>query len=301
VDVLVKLSDSMTSSIFYDTLPTKVDQYTMKPFVRGPYSSVDYLGTSVNSISATKNYIYYYDGKFIAAYYKNNGKLAKLDSIIGKTQNFQQGIVADNCGNVIVGADSGRIRVYYFNGTNFQLKKQITIFPNSKRCVLDLAYDKDRNLIVFSGDSMAGTIINPVNCESSKATEFYVYPNKRCSHFAFAQVKFADTTKSYTFTWYDSTTNKVIRKIPNTNSLETLSTIEFQITITWFLLSKKMVAIPLFRIFGYMQFQLTTPPLILHFVRDNPSNTRTNSILAIPIQSIPSIHFLVVTHWSDIQ
>ena len=213
VDVLVKLSDSMTSSIFYDTLPTKVDQYTMKPFVRGPYSSVGYLGTSVNSLSATKNYIYYYDGKFIAAYYKTNGNLAKLDSLVGKTQNFQQGIVADNCGNVIVGGDSGRIKVYYFNGTNFQLKKQITIFPNSKRCVLDLAYDKDRNLIVFSGDSMAGTIINPVNCESSKATEFYVYPNKRCSNFAFAQVKFADTTKSYTFTWYDSTTNKVIRKI----------------------------------------------------------------------------------------
>ena len=60
---------------------------------------------------------------------------------------------------------------------------------------------------------MVGTVINPVDCESSKTTEFYVYPQKRCSNFAYAQVKYPDTTKSYTFTWFDSTTNKVVRKI----------------------------------------------------------------------------------------
>jgi gliding motility-associated-like protein len=213
VDVLAKLTDSLNSTVWYDTLITKLDQYCLKPYVPTTTLSKISIGNSTNSIVATKNYIYYYDGKFIAAYNKSNGSLQKLDSLPGEKQSFQQGIIADNCGNVIVGADSGRLKVFKFDGSSFSWVKNVVVFPNSPRCVLDLVYDKERNLLVFSGDSMVGTIINPVDCESSKTTEFYVYPQKRCSNFAFAQVKYPDTTKSYTFTWFDSTTNKVIRKI----------------------------------------------------------------------------------------
>ena len=213
VDVLAKLSDSMNAAIWYDTLQTKIDQFLIKPYVPSLIFPKRTIGKSTNSIIATKNYIYYYDGKFIAAYNKNNGSLQCLDSLGGKTQSFQQGIVADNCGNVIVGADSGRLKVFKFDNVSFKWVKNIEVFPNSPRCVLDLTLDKDRNLLVFSGDSMVGTAINPVDCEASKTTEFYVYPKKRCSNFAFAQVNYPDTSKSYTFTWFDSTANKVARKV----------------------------------------------------------------------------------------
>jgi gliding motility-associated-like protein len=213
VDVLAKLSDSLNSTIWYDTLPTKIDQYFIKPYVPTLIFPKRQLGRGTNSIAATKNYIYYYDGRYLAAYNKNNGSLRCLDSLEGKTQSFQQGIVADNCGNVVIGADSGRLKVFKFNDTSFQWVKNIQVFPNTPRCVLDLTLDKDRNLLVFSGDSMVGTAINPVDCDASKATEFYVYPQKRCSHFAFAEVMYPDTAKSYTFTWFDSTTNEVVQKV----------------------------------------------------------------------------------------
>jgi gliding motility-associated-like protein len=214
VDVLAKLSDSLNSSIWYDTLITKINQYSIKPYVPTKSTTTGtVIGNSTNSIVATKNYIYYYDGKFIAAYNKSTGSLICLDSLNGSKQSFQQGIVADNCGNVIVGSDSGRLQVFKFNGSVFSWIKNIVVFPNTERCILDLIFDKNRNVLVFSGDSMAGVISNPVDCESSKTTEFFVYPNKRCSNFAYAQIKFADTTKSYTFTWYDSTTNKIVKKV----------------------------------------------------------------------------------------
>jgi gliding motility-associated-like protein len=215
VDVLAKLGDSLNSSVWYDTLSTKINQFSIKPYI--PTFSTNYvkIGNSTNSIAATKNYIFYYDGKFIACYNKNNGALVQLDSIPQKKQSFQQGIVADNCGNLVVGADSGRLKVFEFNGSSFKWVKDIVVFPNSPRCVLDLSFDKDRNVLVFSGDSMVGTVISPVNCNASKTTEFYVYPQKRCSKFAYAQVEFPDTTKSYTFTWFDSTDNKVVRKVTN--------------------------------------------------------------------------------------
>ncbi len=217
-DVMGKLSDSLNGTKWYDTLKTKIPIQTLKPFVKGKYTNPGTIvGSSSNSLAVTKNYLFYYDGKYLGAYNKYNGKLIRIDSIPNKKQSFQQGIVADNCGNVIIGADSGRIKVYKFNGSSFQYIKKVVVYANSPRCILDLTYDKDRNVLVFSGDSMAGVISNPVSCEVSKTTEFYVYPNKRCSNFAFAHVKFPDTTKSYTFIWYDSTTNKIARKITKFN------------------------------------------------------------------------------------
>ncbi len=214
IDVIAKLTDSMTGTIWIDSIKTNINPKTIKPFVPNKYTPATLtLGFSTNSISVTKNYLYYYDGKFLGAYNKYNGKLIQLDSIPNKKQSFQQGIVADNCGNVIVGADSGRLKIFKFDGSNFTYIKKLLVFPNSPRCVLDLTYDKDRNVLIFCGDSMAGIVSNPVSCEASKTTEFYVYPNKRCSNFAYAHVKYPDTTKSYTFIWYDSTTNKISRKV----------------------------------------------------------------------------------------
>ena len=214
VDVIAKLTDSMTGTVWRDSLQTNLKATTIKPYVPSSMTTAGTsIGFSTNSLSVTKNFVYYYDGKFISAHNKFSGNLVKLDSIPGKIQSFQQGIVADNCGNIVVGSDSGRLKLFQFNGSTFNFIKNIIVFPNSARCVLDLMYDKDRNVLVFSGDSMVGTISNPANCEASKTTEFYVYPNKRCSNFAFAQIKYPDTTKSYTFIWYDSTSNKISRKI----------------------------------------------------------------------------------------
>ncbi len=213
VDVLAKLTDSLTGTLWYDTLLTKIDQWTIKPLVPRYLNQKISIGYSTNSIAATKNYIYYYDGKFIAAYNKFSGALVKLDSLVGKSQSFQQGIVADNCGNIVVGSDSGRLKVFKFDGSNFKWIKNVSVYPNSDRCVLDLSWDKDRNVLVFSGDSMVGVVSNPVNCEASKTTEFSVYPVNRCSYFAYADIKYPDTTKAYTFSWFDSTENKVVRKV----------------------------------------------------------------------------------------
>jgi len=212
VDVIAKLTDSLNATLWYDTLLTKIDQWTIKPLVPRYANQNTSIGFSTNSIAATKNYLYYYDGKFIAAYNKFSGALVKLDSLSGKLPSFQQGIVADNCGNVVVGADSGRLKVFRFDGSDFKWIKNVTVYPNSDRCVLDLSWDKDRNVLVFSGDSMVGVVSNPIDCEASKTTEFSVYPVNRCSYFAYAEINYPDTTKSYTFTWFDSTENKVVRK-----------------------------------------------------------------------------------------
>ena len=175
------------------------------------------ISNSANVLSLNKNYLFYYDGKFLAAYNKITGKfVGNVDSSSKKIPLDIQGIAADDCNNIYVGGDSATIRIYNFNGTNFKLLKVLNpLNSTSKQQVNDVRINVTNGLIFYCGDSLLGIATNPYQCIDSSYISHI--PNKQLNYCQnqplIASITFPDTSEIYTFQWTDSVKNEMVRNV----------------------------------------------------------------------------------------
>jgi len=127
------------------------------------------LGTDINNpgdntnatniLAITSKYLFYYDGKNLKALDKVTGATVGAPVSLAWTPLMQQGIFADECDNVYIGAANGTIKVFRFNGTVFDdnAVPDILIPGYSGKAVYALAYDQGHNLLYAGGDGFAGS------------------------------------------------------------------------------------------------------------------------------------------------
>ena len=172
---------------------------------------------SANVLALNKNYLFYYDGKYLAAYNKFTGNhVGNIDSSSKKIPLDIQGISVDDCNNVYVGGDSATIRIYHFNGTNFKLQTILNpLNSSSKQQVNDVRINVTNQLIFYCGDSLLGVANNPYACFDSS-----YYSKNPLNKYNFCQnqpliVSLSNPAKDelYTFQWTDSAKNEMVRNV----------------------------------------------------------------------------------------
>ena len=116
---------------------------------------------ATNILVVTAKYLFYYDGKNLKAFDKATGAAVGTPVTFPSwTALMQQGIFADNCDHVYIGAPDGTIKVFLFNGVLFDdnAAPDISIPGFSGKAVYALTYDQNHNLLCVGGDGFAGTI-----------------------------------------------------------------------------------------------------------------------------------------------
>jgi gliding motility-associated-like protein len=123
-----------------------------RPYING-------LDNSSNTICINNKYLFFWDGRNLKAFQKATGLPAGNPLTVSSATLLNQGgIFADECNNVFVGSDNGTIKVYQFDGTNFNDAAandiSITGYTTS---VYDLEYDHSRNLLYASGNGFVAS------------------------------------------------------------------------------------------------------------------------------------------------
>ncbi len=121
-----------------------------------PYLNAGGNDNSINALALSSAYLFYYDGKNLKAFDKATGNTVGAPlTIANDTLLYQGGIIADECGNVFVGSKNGVIKVYSFDGNDFNdaAVPDISVagFNNTYNSVYDLAYDDARRILYASG------------------------------------------------------------------------------------------------------------------------------------------------------
>jgi gliding motility-associated-like protein len=129
-----------------------VHEPTNRPYMNG-------LDNSSNTICINNKYLFFWDGKNLKAFNKSTGLPAGTPVTLPVVIPLNQGgIFADECNNVFVGADNGTIKVYKFDGNNFDdaaaTDISITGFTTP---VYDLAFDHSSNLLYASGNGFVAS------------------------------------------------------------------------------------------------------------------------------------------------
>lgn len=172
-----------------------------------------FAGNGHNSLSANKDYLYYYDGKRLAAYNKNNGsRVGSYDSIKQYKDAYQGGIYADDCNNIYVGGDSGMIHVYQFNGSKFKRNKTIVLNQSQNKKIHDIKYNPSENLLYICGDSLVAKVSPVYDCDQ-QGISLNIKTQSGCDRFLNISIENYDTQSVYTFIWSDSITGKEVRRV----------------------------------------------------------------------------------------
>jgi gliding motility-associated-like protein len=127
---------------------------------------------STNTLAVNANYLFYWDGKNLAAYNKSNGTMAGLDfTFSSNTALVAGGIFADACGNVFIGFPNGIVKVLKFNGSVFDdgAAPDITV-TNTSGGVYDLAYDDGQKLLYVSGNGFVAAVDVSAYCPTTHYT-----------------------------------------------------------------------------------------------------------------------------------
>lgn len=133
---------------------TSLGEYLNRPYLN-PAGGNGATDNSMNALAINSSYLYYWDGLYLKAFNKADGSTAGTPlTVIGNTVKMQGGIIADECNNIFIGNTNGTIKVYKFDGINFNdaTAPDISIpgFPVAH--VFDLAYDDTRRLLYACGD-----------------------------------------------------------------------------------------------------------------------------------------------------
>jgi len=114
---------------------------------------------ATNLLAITSSYLFYYDGRNLKAFNKATGATAGKPVTFPWTALMQQGIYADECSNVYIGAPNGTIKVFRFNGSTFDdnAVADIPVPGYSGKAVYALSYDPTHNLLYAGGDGFVGT------------------------------------------------------------------------------------------------------------------------------------------------
>lgn len=142
--------------------------------LREPFNRPYLLGNdnSSNTLAVNANYLFYWDGKNLAAYNKSNGTMVGLDFIFSSnTALVAGGVFADACGNVFIGFPNGIVKVLKFNGSVFDdgAAPDITV-TNTSGGVYDLAYDDGQKLLYVSGNGFVASVDVSAYCPTTHYT-----------------------------------------------------------------------------------------------------------------------------------
>jgi gliding motility-associated-like protein len=177
-----------------------------------PYITNSVNSNGFNALAANSDYLFYYDGYNLKAFNVSNGTQAgNAITIGGQTPKFQGGIYADACNNVYIGCLNGRIKGYNFDGTTFN---PIAGFNFNSAAVYDIKFNIANGSFYVSGDGFVATAKGSVSCgDYSFKSNLIVSCGK-----AVVSVSDADTVANFQYTWYDSTSATIIRKVFYTNA-----------------------------------------------------------------------------------
>ncbi|HZH64163.1 MAG TPA: gliding motility-associated C-terminal domain-containing protein, partial [Flavisolibacter sp.] len=146
-----------------------------------PYLAIGPNDNSINTLALNSLYLFYYDGKNLKAFDKATGNVIGTPLITTDTLLRQGGIIADECGNIFVGARQGNIKVYKFDGTVFNDAAApdlaVAGFTNNNS-VYDLGYDDARKMLYACGRGFVASFDIAAYC--TQAT-YQLQLSKNCS------------------------------------------------------------------------------------------------------------------------
>jgi gliding motility-associated-like protein len=138
------------------------------PYVAQPSDPNNPQGSTnaTNILAVTSSYLFYYDGKNLKAFDPSTGAGVGTPVTLPSAALMQQGIYADECNNVYIGAADGTIKVYRFNGTTFDdnAVADIAIPGYAGKAVYALSYDQNHNLLYAGGDGFVASFDVSANC-----------------------------------------------------------------------------------------------------------------------------------------
>lgn len=180
--------------------------------IKTPYSKW-YVHNRFNALAVYDHFLYVFDGKHFAAFDKNDGSRLAADSIAHLPVVHNSGIAVDSCNNLYLGADSGRVYVYQFDGSQFNFKHVMQVISDSTRnCrVYDVVYNYDAHMIYVSGDSFAAAVNCTTPCGNKILVETSSY--RSCGDPLWAKILNPDSTLTYTFEWRKPLKNELVRSL----------------------------------------------------------------------------------------
>ncbi len=120
---------------------------------------------------------------------------------------YQYGIYANNCNEVYVGRHNGVIHKFFFDGTNFILQDSIVIAGHQNASVYDIVYNPIHNQFMVSGEGFVASVHTQSTCSNGSQSNIQLSYTIYCPDSAAVSVTNGAPGESYTFTWFDSTTN----------------------------------------------------------------------------------------------
>ncbi|NBV35945.1 MAG: hypothetical protein EBR94_01570 [Bacteroidetes bacterium] len=172
-----------------------------------------YVHNRFNALAVYDQYVYVFDGKHFAAFDKKDGSRLAVDSIAHLPIVQNSGMAVDSCNNLYLGADSGRVYVYRFDGKQFNSVKVIQVIADTTRnCrVYDVVYNYDAHMIYVSGDSFAAAVDCGTPCGNKIRLETSSY--RSCGDPLWAKIINPDSTLTYTFEWRKPLKNELVRSV----------------------------------------------------------------------------------------
>ena len=190
-------------------LDTLYSNYTRYLKVKSDvYSAL--VGGAANGIAANDNFIFSYDGKKLtAAIKKTQTPVSNTFEVPTAYRLYATGLATDPCNHVFVAGDSGNIFCFSFDGSSFTLDTQILVWGKKMPLVLqDIRYNPSTGHLFATGDSFVGSFLTPYRCND---TSLNIKQSPVCGSKLYAVLNHYDTASTYTFQWYDSTTNKEVQ------------------------------------------------------------------------------------------
>jgi gliding motility-associated-like protein len=191
---------------------------------------------AINLFAINSNYLFYWDGKNLKAINKTTGADVGPPLISPLLAKWQGGIYADECGNVFTGYNNGKIKVYKFNGTNFDdnAAPDISIPGFSTKNVYDLVYNSANKLLYACGNgfvasfdissycpgnSLFSVIVTP-DCVNNKATAIIAPsapPGSVVTYSLFLGANFLASNTTGIFTGLSNSTLYTVKATINQN------------------------------------------------------------------------------------
>ena len=192
-------------------------------------------GNWYNCLSANGRFLFYYDGRNVAAYSLATGTRVGNTTVANPNVLNQAGIAVDNCNNVYVGG-VGLIHTFSFNGTTFTPTANITL-PGVSGAVIDIKYRPVTNMLYITGAGFVATEIAAQSTACSVASTYTLATTSTCTT---ATVQISPTAflnpKIFNIIWTNSAGTVVSQLNGTTDTVNTvtgLSSGTYYVNVQW--------------------------------------------------------------------
>lgn len=175
---MARINAAFTSSVWL--APTTYSTF-QEAGNKSSYVSGNVTSNGFNCLAVNNNYLYYYDGKNLAAYNKSNGSLISSTTVPTYSVKQQGGIAVDDCDNVYFGGN-GVILAAHFNGSSFSALNPISLgLTSTLQYVTDIKLEKATNILYVSGSGFVATL-NALHSNSCTIQNTFCYPSGTQQH-----------------------------------------------------------------------------------------------------------------------